>query len=581
MLGDMSSAGGRKPVESCLQPNSGAVPWACLRYGALCGLLVVVAVLACRPSGEIGYLDDWSTARTAQIFAQTGHFAYNGWEAATEGWQILWAGPFIKLFGFSFLLVRVSLLPVVFATVFLFYESLIRFGFTVEHASFGALTLGLSPLFLPTASSFMTDISSLMVTVLCLVLCQRAVAQKEGRMLVLWLAVATFADMVGGTVRQTAFLGILLMIPGVGWWQRKRRGVLPAAIALTAIGSAWIVLFLHWFHSQPYSVPEQIFFPITAAVVAHLAGQLFGALLFLLIGVLPALACFSPAVLRLPRKMFWGIYALIAAFSLLTAATAKMNVVGIVLRKYGTDVSLTVTAVALAGAALIFMILRGASVRLSERRNLSLPHPQSMPWQHMFWLLGPYSLGYFLLLLPRGATAWIWDRYLLGLTPVAIACALKIHQDRHGRGVPKIAVLVLVLLGWFGIAKADRRYCENRAILKAANMLRSHNIPRTQIAAGFEYDSETELDVAGYVNEPKLKVPTGAYHAYVPPTWLPPEFAYMSYTPAITPRYLIVDTLEAGLARTEYPPVQFTTLLPPFHREIYIEQLREDKKSFE
>src|SRR5580658_7821284 len=101
MPNETISAEHSRPGECSQHPNSGALRWVCLRHGVLCGLLVVVAVLACRPFGAIGYLDDWSTARTAQVFAQTGHVRYNGWEAATEGWQILWGALFVRIFGFS------------------------------------------------------------------------------------------------------------------------------------------------------------------------------------------------------------------------------------------------------------------------------------------------------------------------------------------------------------------------------------------------------------------------------------------------------------------------------------------------
>jgi hypothetical protein len=548
--------------------------WVCLRYGVLCGLLVVVAVLACRPFGEIGYVDDWSTARTAQIFAQNGHFTYNGWMTATEGWQILWAALFVKLFGFSYFIVRVSLLPIVFATVFLFYQSLIRFGFTIEHASFGALALGLSPLFLPTASSFMTDIPSLMVTILCLVLCQKAVSQREDRAFIFWLAVAALADMLGGTVRQTAFLGVLLMIPAIGWWQRKRPRVWRAALVITVVGSVWVFLFLRWFDSQPYAVPLPILVPLNAVTLAHLMGQLFGALFFLLIGVLPVLAYFLPWFLRLNRTVFWGIYVSIACLALITTKTVNSSFVGLVLRKFRIDLSFSFTAVALAGVALLFIILRTVSSRhVDEERNVLVPHLQkTKSWHHIFWLLGPYCLGYLLLLLQRGAAGWIWDRYLLGLTPVAIVGVMKVYQDRIDRGTPKVAIISLALLAGFGVAKADRRYSENRAILKAANILRGENIPRTKFSAGFEYDCETQLDATGYVNEPNLKVPADAYHPYIPPAGLPMDLAN-SHTPSIVPEYFILDAPNANLARSKYPPVRYTTLLPPFRRTISIQQL--------
>jgi hypothetical protein len=145
--------------------NPSAVPLtrssAASKWALICGLLVIVAVLACHAWVEIGYIDDWSTARRAQLFAQSGHFIYNGWLRAPEGWQIVWAAPFIKLFGFSYAVVRFSLLPIVFATVYLFQRCLVSFGLTEKNASFGALSLGLSPIFVPVASSYMSDIPSL------------------------------------------------------------------------------------------------------------------------------------------------------------------------------------------------------------------------------------------------------------------------------------------------------------------------------------------------------------------------------------------------------------------------------------
>ncbi len=58
--------------------------------GLLCALGMAVCVLIARPFAEIGFLDDWSYARTAQLLAQTGHMVYNGWAAPIVGWQAYW-----------------------------------------------------------------------------------------------------------------------------------------------------------------------------------------------------------------------------------------------------------------------------------------------------------------------------------------------------------------------------------------------------------------------------------------------------------------------------------------------------------
>jgi hypothetical protein len=38
----------------------------------------------------MGFADDFSYIKTALVYAQTGHFVYNGWATAMFGWQIPW-----------------------------------------------------------------------------------------------------------------------------------------------------------------------------------------------------------------------------------------------------------------------------------------------------------------------------------------------------------------------------------------------------------------------------------------------------------------------------------------------------------
>jgi hypothetical protein len=544
------------------------------RSALLCGLLVIVFVLACRPAVEVGYVDDWSMARTARIFAESGHFVYNGWAAMPEGWQIVWAALFIKLFGFSYAVVRFSLLPVVFTTIYLFQQCLRGFGLTEKNASFGAVTLGLSPVFVPIASTFMTDVSGLMVIILCLFLCQKAMAETSSRGPIFWLAVAALTNLVGGTVRQTAWLGVLVMVPSTGWALRRRRGVAAVAFSLTALSCVGIFAFLNWYRNQPYSVPEKIFSaPIGVATLAHLADQLFDAFVFVLLCVTPILAAFLPAMFRLRARIFWSIYIFLAAVVLFAIATSERSSFGVVLSKFNIHATLPATATVLAAIALLFELLRrlvfGKEI-FGEQKRVA-----TFPWRDILWLLGPYSLVYFLLLIPRGATSWIWDRYVLGLAPLAIVCLLKTYQDRIGAGISKFAIILLVILGIFGVAKADKRYSENRARLEAADILLAQNIPRTAISNGFEYDCETQLDATGYVNEPKIEVPAGAYHPIVAVAGVPAAAGGLSvnYTPSVLPRYFLVPMLQPFLVPTKYPPINYRTLLPPFHRHIYIEQL--------
>src|SRR6266571_7111576 len=109
------------------------------RNGLICALLVGASGLAAYPVAEMGFQDDWSYIRTALEFARTGHFVYNGWATAMLGWIIPWSALFIKAFGFSFTVVRLSMLRVTMACIYLFHESLVSFGIRGRNAVLGAL----------------------------------------------------------------------------------------------------------------------------------------------------------------------------------------------------------------------------------------------------------------------------------------------------------------------------------------------------------------------------------------------------------------------------------------------------------
>jgi hypothetical protein len=90
--------------------------------GWLCGLVVLVFILLSYPISNQAYWDDFDSTMTALNFARTGHVMFNGWLAPTQGWEIVWGALFIKLFGFSFTVVRLSTLPLVMILMWVFYS---------------------------------------------------------------------------------------------------------------------------------------------------------------------------------------------------------------------------------------------------------------------------------------------------------------------------------------------------------------------------------------------------------------------------------------------------------------------------
>jgi hypothetical protein len=546
----------------------------------------------------MGFQDDWSYIRTALEFARTGHFVYNGWATAMLGWIIPWSALFIKAFGFSFTIVRLSMLPVTMACIYLFHANLVRFGISGRNAVVGALTLGLSPVFLPMAASYMTDVAGLFVIVLCLYLCQRAVAAQSDRAAVLWLCCAAASNVAGGTVRQISWLGALVMVPSTAWLLRRRRGVVVTGICLWMVSICGVFECMHWWNSQPYSVPEHILQgPVTAHMVHHLIGILIKSFLCLLLLLYPIVVAWLPAARRLNRASATriGIVVLVLAVFLWKVRTPDdwlapwlTHVIQSLMRESGEFPGVTETPWSLSVRAAISvlvvasaLIIGEALLRMIRTTNQNTWSLKSVMRQDILWLLGPFSFSYIVMLLPRGIYGLLYDRYLLGLMPLAIVFLLRLYQQVIGVNLPAISFVMLGAFGFFSIAGTHDWFAANRARIIAVEEVRATGVPKTAIQGAFEYDGWTQIEAAGFVNEERIEVPAGAFHKNIRMYRLPERCWHFFgwYAPSIDPKYLIVSSPSSCFADSMFPPVTFRTWLPPFRRTIYVQQMKTDRNS--
>src|SRR5437868_2250621 len=414
--------------------------------GLVLGCVVVLAICSARPYAEMGFIDDWSYIRTASEYARTGHFVYNGWATAMLGWQVPWGALFLKLFGFSFTAARLSMLPVDLFSIWLFYATLLELGLARRNAVFGSLTLGLSPLFVPLGASFMTDVPGLFVILLCLYLCVRALKAGTDRAALLWMMLAAATNVAGGTVRQIAWLGSLVMVPSTAWLLRQRHHALVTGLALWALSAAGIVACLEWWKRQPYSVPEKILQgPVSLAMAGHLGAELLKTVLCLLLLLLPLLAAWLPRYRSLPLPARTAIAITLIALSAAAYCLHVRNdlhnwtmpwlvhVIGSEgIFQFNWDMMgvRPVTVPVWLQTAVSLLVIVASSTFLGDVTGLehtacpSTLHPVSRT--SLRWLLLPFSMAYVALLVSRGIYVFIYDRYLIGLLPFAIIAVLKI-----------------------------------------------------------------------------------------------------------------------------------------------------------
>jgi hypothetical protein len=531
------------------------------RPALLCVLLLLFCVLVTHPVAETGMADDGSYVKTARVLAETGHIVYNGWATAMLGWQLFLGALFIKFLDSSFTAIRASTLLVALATAFLTQRSLIRAGVNSRNATIGTLALVLSPLFLPLAFSFMTDIDGLFCIVLCLYSCLRALQAESDRAAHAWLAFAALSNAAGGTVRQIAWLGVLVMVPCTVWLLRRRPYIVFAGVLYYVVSVAFIVSSVRWFLHQPYSIPEPLL-PVHLdsrllyMIVVRLCSGFFGYSMFLL----PILFAFVPAISLRDRRIgnfliFGGVFCLTAGlllcvfdpdtFTALLApyagdyVTAHGLVDGTPIKGTRPIVLTPGIRVPLTIAVLFTLNCFFAFLYTSRRRQQPTNTPERISWNNLLILLVPFALGYLALLLPRCSRGFLFDRYLLPLLLIAIVLLLRLFQDRVQVNLPFVCIAVTALFAVYAVAGTHDAFGMYRTRQAAVAELRAAGVPATSIDGGFEQNSMTQIEHSGFINEPRIRVPTTIFVAQSPlfPDGCQPQLAVL--TPVIVPGYAL------------------------------------------
>lgn len=552
--------------------------------GLCCGVLVLGAVLIARPFAEMGFIDDWAYVKVAEVFARRGHVVYNGWETAMLGWIIPWGALFVRAFGYSFTAVRLSTLPLVFASVMLFHASLRRFGASPRNAVIGTLTLGLSPVFVPMAATYMTDVPGLFCILVCLYLCQRAVQARTDGSAAAWLIAATATNLVGGTVRQIVWLGALVMVPSTTWYLRRRRYVPAIGAGCWVASVVGVLLCIRWFEQQPYVLPEKIYQGVASKhMLAHGATEMLKSLLCLALLMLPLLMAWASYFRKLSRPAAAAIAGVVAAlgaaavvFALHGSLSARVmpwigHIVGTqsIFRSTGEmlgerPVTLDLPARTAISFLVIVMLLLFVAFLLRQRN-----------WHRYraaLWLLAPFTTCYVLLLVPRAIYSFVYDRYLLGVMPAAIVMLVLLYQERMDGALPRRCLITLACFAVYTVAATHDWFALNRARIAAVHEVESRGVPATSIQGGFDYDGWTEIEAVGYINDARLQRPAHAYRAYVDPMPSPCRLNFASFTPAIKPRFFVVFHPMPCLEVSGFPDITYRTWLPPFQRSIYVEK---------
>ena len=540
--------------------------------------------------------DDWSYIWSAKLLAQSGHIRYSGWAQPILGWQLYLAALLIKVFGFSFSIVRCSVLLIAAATAFLLQRSLVRAGLRSANASFATLCVLASPLYLPLAFSFMSDAGGLFSILLCLYSCLRAFQARTDRGAFAWWTFAAVSNVLTGTVRQIAWLGLLVMVPSAGWYLRTR---LPrrAAVAIYLASAGAVFGCMSWFSHQPYAMREPLFdfYPDRDAAASIVSGYTH-AVLGLGFFLLPILAAFLFRFSFRRSRVTFLLLLCFAVASILVSvfphgAAAHCWLIPF-LPNYVTErglvqigailgqpplivplpvqVLLTIFSFASSTAFLLWLVDSPG-----QRAPALVAAPARISTPSLRTLLLPFAAAYGFLLISRAAKGALYDRYLFPLLVIAIIFIVRSFQDLVAPRMPIACMLLLAASALFGVTGLHDLFAMERARLIAIAELHAAGLPDTAFYGGYEYDGWTQLLQAGYVNSAQMVRPREAWHP--PSPFLaghPCGYHYAHLVPVIEARYVLSFDRDGCAGPTAFAPVTFSTWLPPFDQTIYVDRMK-------
>ncbi|MGD0767892.1 MAG: hypothetical protein ABSB42_06815 [Tepidisphaeraceae bacterium] len=549
------------------------------RNAFLCAALVTAAFLLVNPFAEMPFNDDWSYAFTVRSLLETGRFVYNGWSTCVILTHVWWGAMFARIFGCSFTVLRFSTLPFAAGSAFFCYLLARRADLQPAGAIFASLASCLSPLFLPMATSFMTDVPGLCYCLVSFYAFVRAGQSASIRSSILWLGTGILSGIIGGMNRQTSWLPSLLILPYLILLRRSQ----PRFIAAAAIG--WllvlldVVLTLRWFDRQPWVYLDP---PILdclrqglhhrEASITNLLAFTFATVSFVLPAALPfVVECVSHLwrIRRTRRAAILAVVVLILSVAMslnprlgIGPWLADIVTVNGVLENFelsGHPPFVLPLAIrgfisALVLTTCYLLVTRCVECALWPRATLSkLRGFCSMPDSRPF--LAIFAIVYFALMVVRSAQDVTYDRYCLPLIPCLAIPLLR--GRRLAFAWPLLAIYIA-----YAVASTQDNLALASARRAAIERLESHGIPRIQIAAGFEYDFYTQLQEMGHVNRYRITNPPNAYNEF------------QGYTPALKCLYRLEWSHAADTMPSPFGTVDYIAWIPPFHRIVYIDQFK-------
>jgi hypothetical protein len=221
------------------------------------------------PTGEFPLGDDWDYAATARDLVEYGEIRLSDWPAMPLIVHVVWGALFIKIFGFSYFVLRVANLTMALVGSLTIYTWVRLIGQTRQWAVFAALFFFLNPLVLWMAYSFHTNVTNAAIMSLSLVF-QLAAVRHVDRLG--WFVAAGIVGALGYLVRPTGAIPTIAFAMVLSARTTSRRAAKSAAVLVPLATTVLLHNFwLDLIHGRPYNSTGGMFqWDILSQPVLHL-----------------------------------------------------------------------------------------------------------------------------------------------------------------------------------------------------------------------------------------------------------------------------------------------------------------------
>ncbi len=159
-------------------------------------LSYIVMIVVINPIGDFPINDDWAYARSVLSLVETGEFHLLDWGAMTLLSQVAWGALWVKLFGFSFDVLRFSTIALGFVALLGSYCLLLSLTKQNRVALTGTFVLLVNPLFIVLVNSFMTDVPFLALALWSAFFLLRAIERDSISDIILGMGLAVTALLI-------------------------------------------------------------------------------------------------------------------------------------------------------------------------------------------------------------------------------------------------------------------------------------------------------------------------------------------------------------------------------------------------